>query len=351
MNAHALTLAALTATGVLATATHAAVTDFRIEYGTALGSDGAAYTTNDLFIDFTGQYTGSQVLVTLDAGTIHQENYFGGALNHAPHAGMLDAVPHLSADTYFTHGGAAGQQAHGNPNHFGGPVNIDVNQLAAVQTAAQLAQAWAPAPGTFILDRSDFHVLRLSLSEDAQGSIQYFASADGDFFYTNAGNRYGQAPLYAIEDGKVVALENVPEPEPEPEATMPSSYADSFRRPYDPMIFLNPTWTAEPDLEWALPNDSVAEDRLSLFYELYGFSGIKYGNWDPHPTSVEPTPRTRDWSRGTTNVIWIDGHADWLDLARADDQIVISDSLIQTPEPALFGLPTLALFAPRRRNR
>lgn len=59
--------------------------------------------------------------------------------------------------------------------------------------------------------------MRLALSEDANGSFQYFASVESEFFYTLQNNQLGGGALYEIQNGKIVSTGIDPNPEPEPE--------------------------------------------------------------------------------------------------------------------------------------
>lgn len=125
------TLVALTIATGWSISTAAVVTGFHVEHGLAVGSTGT-FVTNDLFIDFTGRYSGSQVLVTLDTGVINQETNGG---SFASSDDLLALFPELAADTYYTQGGYVGQQQYGNPNMIGGPINLAPNgSYATVET-------------------------------------------------------------------------------------------------------------------------------------------------------------------------------------------------------------------------
>ncbi len=158
------------------------VTDFYVDVTPATGSSGPVV-LNDFFLGFDGRYTGSEVVVELAAGSIHQQDRsaFGDGRT-APSDLERSFNPFAGVDTYFTHGGAAGEQTFGSPVFLGGPVDIEPSQIALVDTPSDLGYTWAARFETnAIVDQRDFQVMRLALTPDAQGTIRFLASADGAF--------------------------------------------------------------------------------------------------------------------------------------------------------------------------
>ncbi len=182
------------------------VDGFRVEHTTAVGSTGPVV-INDLFIDFDGRYSGSQVLVSLVSGMINQETLFEADSDIAVSQETLAAFPELTADSYFTHGGYAGQELYGSPIFPGGPVNLDPAQATRVETSTDLAATWLAPPGVPIEDQDDLHVLRLALSKDAAGTFDYFASADREFFYARGGGSVFGMPVLEIVNGMLVSTD------------------------------------------------------------------------------------------------------------------------------------------------
>ncbi len=184
-------LSALAAAGlVVATPAAAQVTDIDVTSTSAQLADGTSVVVNQFSIDFTGQYTGSQLLVVLDTGTIFNTDLFGADQDVAPNQGAIDNVnPDLAFDTFLAQGGFRNTDTiGGNPALGGGAVNLDATETSAVfNDATKISQSWNPAAGQFILDQTDFGVFQLTLTADAQGTFQYFASANGQFYTTPAG--------------------------------------------------------------------------------------------------------------------------------------------------------------------
>lgn len=130
--------------------------------------------TSDLLLDFTGQYTGSQVFLELTAG--HIVNLSNGLAPDDTDV-LNPPDPRLYADTAFLNGGDRVSTGSGLYSLGGGAVGIGGDDSPSA-TSVSLDQAWNPASGNFIFDKSDFLVLRLSLTPDAQGEVTHLHSAD-----------------------------------------------------------------------------------------------------------------------------------------------------------------------------
>ncbi len=346
--------------GVTATLTaDAGVIDFRVEHSTVAGS-GGTFTTNDLLIDFTGRYLGSQVVVSLNAGTIHQETLGGAGFDVAVSAGVREMFPALEADTFFSNGGAGGRPSFGDPFIVGGPVNLAPDQSARLQTPTQLAAAWAVTPDTVIEDQTDFRTLRLSLSDDAEGSIQYFASAGGEFFYTLAGSGAGQAPTYEIRGGKVVPAAVVPEPAPEPEPKLDPEPEPEPET--EPAAAPTPEPTMSPHPWWTAPTDDLftqhRHDLSEYFrpYEHYSYSLPLVTDYRTRKATyaINPFMDGHGWTVRDPKFVSFDRMvaAPWLDgqYASAGQW----DARLQAPEPGAAGLlltAGLPLLRARRSRR
>jgi hypothetical protein len=131
--------------------------------------------TNDLLASFAGQYTGSQLIVSLTSGSIYQDAN-GGTL--PPNAGFFGFVPELEYDTFLAQGSATQGGPFGEPSAGGGAVDLG-GAAGAVFNAATINQAWNPPGGTLIFDQSDFLLARVTLSDDANGVAHFLASAAG----------------------------------------------------------------------------------------------------------------------------------------------------------------------------
>ncbi len=162
----------------------AQVTDLHVCQFFGTLSDGTDVVSNVLSIDFTGQYTGSQILVELDTGSVVNVDFFGGANNVAPTQAAVGFVPDLAFDTFVAQGGLrAENNVGGQPAFGGGAVNLDPTEVSAVfDSDTKISQAYNPAPGQFIFDQTQFVVAQITFTADANGTMKYFASANGEFF-------------------------------------------------------------------------------------------------------------------------------------------------------------------------
>ena len=155
----------------------------------------AGFVTSDIQISFEGQYTGSQILLELESGSVYRDQ-FGDAAGGAPNTAFFAVAPSLEFDTSILVGSIGS-----------GPVDLDQSILsplfpaAAQVTAAPLtlAQAFNPPGGTVIADESGLAVFRATFSDDSQGTISFLSSA----------NSFISTEELLIVNGAIVA---VPEP-------------------------------------------------------------------------------------------------------------------------------------------
>lgn len=132
------------------------------------------FIVGDLYIDFEGQYTGSQVLINLTSGSIVN-------LSNGLASDDIDVLNPpstlLYADTAFLNGGDRVSTGAGPYSLGGGAVNIGGESIANI-TATSIDQAWNPSAGNEIFDQTGFLTLRVAFTPDATGSIIYMASAN-----------------------------------------------------------------------------------------------------------------------------------------------------------------------------
>ena len=173
-------IASAIAMAVIAAPASAAVTNFNV--GTVNNSM-PDYVTNDISIDFENQWSGSQILLTLSAGSLFQDpNGFNG--NNVPSQSLANSFDGVKYDSFVTGGGPTDASSV-SVNLGGGAVDLGGASAAnfAVNPASQINQAWNPAAGTNPTNGTDFLTARLTLSDDAAGTWQYLAS-DGDISTT-----------------------------------------------------------------------------------------------------------------------------------------------------------------------
>lgn len=205
---------------VMINAASAAVDQLSVNFldNSAASPDLDNYRSQDLVIDFTGQWTGAQLQIELTNGSIYQDP-FGD--DDPPNPGFFTSQPALEFDTFIMGGNLTN-----GVSILGGAVDIwDYRNPGADQQDAPAqsifnssaiytdwyAQAGVTAPYT---DQTDFTTARITLSDDATGDWWYFDSVDGSFAITTGeirGGRMfiGEAPLPGDFDfdGDVDALD------------------------------------------------------------------------------------------------------------------------------------------------
>ncbi|WP_432798449.1 PEP-CTERM sorting domain-containing protein [Poriferisphaera sp. WC338] len=163
----ALTIGAMAST---ATATVNNVSFSQVDNSSAL----SGHITNDIAIDYTGQWDGSQLILSLTSGGIYQDN---AGSDTAPNAAFFGFVPTLEFDTFIT--GGALVQGGITPGTAGGAVNLGGNPGATFSTSA-IDIAWFPPGGSSgITNQTGFTVARITLTDDATGTFKFLAS-DGE---------------------------------------------------------------------------------------------------------------------------------------------------------------------------
>jgi hypothetical protein len=134
------------------------------------GAELAGYVTNDILIDFTGQWTGAQALMgPFDAGSIYQHP--SGGIRPPEEIPIPIIDPALVFDTYVV--GAAPDPIE--------PVPPELRSIIARKfDDREIDVAWSPGGGEIIMDQTDFPIMRLTLRNDVNGTAAFLASAGGD---------------------------------------------------------------------------------------------------------------------------------------------------------------------------
>jgi hypothetical protein len=142
------------------------------------------YVANDLLIDFNGQYTGSQMIVELTSGSIYQAPPPAG---NTPPSSVLFPHPNFESiqwDSFLANGGLTSETTIGNFGLGGAATHLEPMggggpQRSPSFTNNLIDQSWNPAGGNVIEDQDGFIVARVTLSDDANGVLGYYASAAG----------------------------------------------------------------------------------------------------------------------------------------------------------------------------
>ena len=154
-------------------------------------SELTGYTTADLQVTTTSDWTGAALLLELTQGSIYQD---GAGGNTQPSSGLINAVPSVEFDTYVAANDNSVIVAGGAGDVGGNGLQFDTSELDItwVDTATN--------------DTGTINIGRISLSDDAVGtwSLQLI-NADGDIYtMTNVAFTDGelaQPPAPALVDG------------------------------------------------------------------------------------------------------------------------------------------------------
>jgi hypothetical protein len=135
------------------------------------------FVTNDLSIDFEGNLRGHLILLDLDQGSIY-DNAFGS--DYPPNSALFPIFPELAYDTFVTLGGPTQQESH--PIEPGSDISLPIVPECSILPGCRLF-AGRPATGVAIPSANDFMVARITLSNDAMGTVHYFgATTDSSRF-------------------------------------------------------------------------------------------------------------------------------------------------------------------------
>jgi hypothetical protein len=155
----------------------AQVSDIRVDTNPSEHHDNVV--VNDIYVNFTGQLTGFQLLVELESGGVYQNPSALIGTGATPPVGALLAVDEtLVSDTYTAFGGPTAEDNAGNYGLGGGAVNLGGDPAAQFDTQG-VNQAWNPAGGVVVSDRTDFLAARIALTDDANGSVVFAGYAGG----------------------------------------------------------------------------------------------------------------------------------------------------------------------------
>jgi hypothetical protein len=131
--------------------------------------DLAGTVTNDIFIAFAGELRGQYLLLDLSQGAIFQHPL---GTDTPPSPLLFPAHSSLAYDSFVAMGGADSDSSNALVivRDFDDPVPFGSDYVMV---------KWAPATGVVITDETSFLTARLSLSDNAQGTWQYFGSISG----------------------------------------------------------------------------------------------------------------------------------------------------------------------------
>ena len=144
-----------------------------------------AYSTTDILIDFDSRWTGSQMLILLEQGSIYQNT--GVAGNGPPSLALQASDPSATYDSYVTLNATSADELQANLLTFGGAIDLGGSPtITFSENGIDAAWSYLPSPPPVddsfwanYQDQTDFLVSRVSLSNDAKGTFTVLASAGG----------------------------------------------------------------------------------------------------------------------------------------------------------------------------
>ncbi len=136
------------------------------------------FVAHDITIDFENQLTGVQLLVELTAGSIFQQPGLEGGGDTAPSPAFFGVFAALEFDTFVSLGGADRVASDATPGFAGGAVNLG-GQSRRTFDDQRIDVAYFPPGGVQIIGQTEYFVARLTLSDDATGTVSLLAS-DGE---------------------------------------------------------------------------------------------------------------------------------------------------------------------------
>lgn len=157
----------------------------------------SGYVTNDIFMDFQGQLSGSKLMLMLSEGSIYDEPLNGYGPRDPV---LLEQSPVLAYDLFFTLGSPTSGGPYGFPLLVGGACNLSGAPCPRNITSEMINIGWSPAAGVIIRDQQDFLTARVTLTDDARGTWSYLASANGVIW---------ESPTQPVINGRMVVI---PEP-------------------------------------------------------------------------------------------------------------------------------------------
>lgn len=131
------------------------------------------FVTQDVTLDFSGQFNSIQMWLQLDTGSIYQDAL--GA-DTPPNPGFFGIVPSLQFDTFAAHGGLDSTTSDA-VSFAGYAIDLGAPAVAQFDTAG-INQTWFSA-GSTPVDLTGFPVARISLSDDASGTLSIRVGTNG----------------------------------------------------------------------------------------------------------------------------------------------------------------------------
>ncbi|MEO1498308.1 MAG: hypothetical protein AAFV43_14285 [Planctomycetota bacterium] len=161
--------------------------------------DNENFIVNDIFVDHEGRLGLQQILLSLTKGEVYQ-----GPVDQdtAPLEALVGVAPNQEFDSFVTMGGPTAETSR-NVLAFGGAVDLGGDPVASFDSQS-VNIAWSASIGELPVDSMAFQIARLTLSDDAEGTIQFLSSTIEEF--------NGTVRSASIVNGQILLPEFIPEP-------------------------------------------------------------------------------------------------------------------------------------------
>jgi hypothetical protein len=249
------------------------------------------FTTTDILLDFTGNLRGQQLILELTQGSIYHTPF---GTNTAPVSAFFPLFPEVEYDTFVTIGGRSSSTSQ-PVLVIGGAVDLQPGSGQKFDTEG-LNIAWAPGAGVDIPSGNDFITARITLSNDAIGTLNYFGS-------TGAGSGAPLTKTFTILcgafggfhsscGGPVAVQDKTVEYTAMPPSTLVSEYLDFTGFPF------GATWALE---SFESPNGKPATVNADTGLFTWDGFGSPAGVYNAVIRFNEDTGAT---DTGTLSIVW-----------------------------------------------
>jgi hypothetical protein len=185
----------------------AAVTNLKVEL-TDPGAGVPGTTSNDLRIDFSGNLGVQKLLLELSAGSIYNDTLSNDP--GPPNAKLFQFAPSLRFDSFVTLGGLISEESYPIVTARGTlePACPAVVGGCDTSSSNRIHLDWRAIPGVEVPSSANFVIARITLSDDAAGTVKYLGAttADGPLPFHTTGIIQNGVISFAIPEPTTLVL-------------------------------------------------------------------------------------------------------------------------------------------------